>query len=80
MNVRQRINGMMAHWAAFPLRIKDWGVAILGKYHGHLVCEYAGESFDELAQRVHGFPGREADIEDKGLLWLLYPSPSRVAG
>ena len=31
MNARQRIDGMMADRAAFPLRIKDGGVAIIGK-------------------------------------------------
>jgi hypothetical protein len=52
MNARQRINGLVAHCAAFPLGIKDGGVAILGKYHGHLVCEHADGSFGELAQAV----------------------------
>ena len=52
MNARQRINGMIADWAAFPIRINDRGVAVLGKYHGHLVCEHADGSFYELAQTV----------------------------
>ncbi len=52
MNARQRINGLMADWAAFPLGIKDRGVAVLGEYHGHLVCEHADGSVYELAQTV----------------------------
>jgi hypothetical protein len=25
---------LLAHWAAFPIRINDRRVAVLGKYHG----------------------------------------------
>ena len=52
MNTRQRINGIMADWTAFLIRINDRGVAIRGKNHGHLVCEHADGSFGELAQAV----------------------------
>ncbi len=52
MNSRQRINALLAHWATFPIGINDRGVAVLGKYHGHLVCEHADGSFYELAQTV----------------------------
>jgi hypothetical protein len=43
---------MMADRAAFPLGIKDGGVAIRGKHQNLLVCQYAGESFYELAQTI----------------------------
>jgi hypothetical protein len=52
MNARQRIDGMVADWAKFPIGINDRGVPVLGKYHGHLVCEHADGSFYELAQTV----------------------------
>jgi hypothetical protein len=52
MNARQRIDGMVADWATFPIRINDRGVPVLGKYHGHLVCEHADGRIGELAQTV----------------------------
>jgi hypothetical protein len=52
MNARQRINGSMADWTAFPLGIKDRSVAVLGKHQGLLVPEHAGGSFDERTQTV----------------------------
>jgi hypothetical protein len=33
MNATQRIDGMIADWAAFPIKINDRSVAVLGKYH-----------------------------------------------
>ena len=50
MNSRQRINALLTHWATLPVGINDRGVAILGKYHGHLVCEHSDGRFYELAQ------------------------------
>jgi hypothetical protein len=55
MNIRQRINGLAAHYAAFPPGINDRLVAVLGKYHGHLVCEHANGSCQEFAQTVLRF-------------------------
>jgi hypothetical protein len=52
MNARQRVYALLAHWASFPIGINDRGVPVLGKYHGHLVCEQADERFSELAQTV----------------------------
>ena len=52
MDARNRINGLMADRAEFPLGIKDGGVAIPGKHQGLLVREHAGGSFDESAQTV----------------------------
>ena len=52
MNSRQRIDGMIADWAAFPIKINDRGVAVLERYHGHLMCEHADGSFYELTQTV----------------------------
>src|SRR5271157_2875351 len=37
VNARQRIDGLIADGAAFPLRIKDGGVAISGKHQSLLV-------------------------------------------
>jgi hypothetical protein len=45
MNARQRINGMIADWTAFPIRINDRGVAVVGKNQNLLVCEYTGKPF-----------------------------------
>jgi len=52
MNARQRINGLMADWTAFPVGIKDRCMAVLGKHQNLLVREHAGGSFDERAQTV----------------------------
>jgi hypothetical protein len=78
MNSRQRIDGMMADRAEFPVGINDRGVAVLGKYHGHLVCEHADGRFYELAlagggrhRRFTAHQDHGAVIEEKGLLWLL---------
>lgn len=50
MNPRQRINALLAHWATFPIGINDRGVAVAGKYHGHMVCEHGDGSFNKLAK------------------------------
>jgi hypothetical protein len=36
-----------------------------------VVCEHAGGSFDGCPDGPTGYQDREADIKDKGLLWLL---------
>lgn len=54
MNARQRINGMMADRAAFPLGINDGGVPVSGKHQGLLVCEHAGRCFDGWPRRGLG--------------------------
>ena len=71
VNARQRTNGLVAHCAALSLRIKDGCVAIVGTQQKLLVCEYAAESRYKLATTVRGVKWNGADIEDKGLLWLL---------
>jgi hypothetical protein len=77
MNARLRINGLLADWTAFPIEINDRGVAVLGEYHGHLVCEHADGRFFELAQRscilagsgqkskTRGFSGYSVEIRSK---------------
>jgi hypothetical protein len=54
MNARQRINGMMADRAAFPLGINDGGVPVSGKHRGLLVCKHAGRCFDGWPRRGLG--------------------------
>jgi hypothetical protein len=70
----------MADRAALPLRIKDGGVAIPGKYHCLLVGEHTGRSFDERAQTVLRVTRIETAIEDKEFFWLLGRIPNRVPG
>jgi hypothetical protein len=77
MNARQRINGLLADWTAFPIEINDRGVAVLGEYHGHLVCEHADGSRYKLATTVPQVNGILADVEDRGLLWLFCRNPKR---
>jgi hypothetical protein len=77
MNSRQRINALVAHWAAFPIGINDRGVAVLEKFHGHLVCEHADGSRYKLATTIPQVNGILADVEDKGLLWLFCRNPKR---
>jgi hypothetical protein len=45
---------MIADWAAFPIKINDRGVAVLERYHGHLVCRHADGRICEFAQTVLG--------------------------
>ena len=52
MNPRQRINALLAHGATFPIGINDRRVAVLGKYHGHLVYEHADGRICRLAEIV----------------------------
>ena len=77
MNSRQRINRLVAHWAAFPIGINDRGVAVTGKYHGHLVCENADGSFSELAQIVIRL-NRIGEQTSKRVGWFAYSAECRA--
>ena len=80
---------MITDRAAFPVRIKNGCVAVLGKHQSLLVSEHAGGSFDELAQTVRpvtrigeqtsktrGFSGYSVESRQRGRL----APPMRASG
>ena len=80
MNSRQRINALVAHWAKFPIGINDRGVAVTGKYHGHLVCEHAVGSFYELARRSYGLLRSGSRHRRKGGSLVTHSYPEQGDG